>query len=322
VKARFAQLRGRLLVLLCASVPAVAWAQSLPPIYERTPVELAPAQTLAEFAKGSFLENIAVDTQGRLFVTSYLDGKVFRVEADGQRSEWAQLPGTIAGIALNPDGSAVVSGWIGGKDPALFAVDAQGRGDVLVRLPEGQFPNGVVRLSPGRFLVADSYRGVIWAVDASTRSATLWLAHESLTRADPNNPTPGVNGLRIWNGALYASNTARQQLLRIPMADGAAGVPEVLRSQVALDDFAFDDQGTLYAATHVYNSLVRITPQGRISVIAGIAQGMAGSTAVAAVPVPGQGLRLYAVTNGGLSLPPPGGLQPARIVRVDIAPPR
>lgn len=319
MKARLSPVSQWLIVSMCACLAATTLAQSLPPIYDRTPVELAPASTLAEFPKGTFLENIAVDGQGRLFVNSHLDGKTYRVEADGQRAEWAQFPGTIAGIALNPDGSAVVSGWIGGKEPAIFAVDAQGRSEVLVRLPQGQFPNGVVRLAPGRFLVADSYRGAIWAVDTVKRSATLWLEHELLARADSNNPTPGVNGLQISRGTLYASNTARQLLIRIPLADGAAGKPETLMRDVGLDDFAFDDQGNLYGTTHVYNSLVRITPQGGVSVIAGLAQGMAGSTAVAAVQVPGQGVRLYAVTNGGLSLPPPGGLQPARIVRVDIA---
>ena len=293
-------------------------AQTLPPIYDATPVQLAPARTVAEFPKGTFLENIAIDGQGRLHVNSHLDGKIYRVDAEGRLAVWAQVPGTVAGIALNPDGSAVVSGWIDGKEPAVFAISAEGSSSVLVRLPQGQFPNGVVRLAPGRFLVADSYRGVIWSIDAVQRTATLWLAHASLTRADPNNPTPGVNGLQIFGGALYASNTARQLLIRVPLNEGTAGVPQTLLRDVGLDDFAFDDRGNLYGTTHVYNSLVRITPEGRMTVIAGLAQGMAGSTAVAAVADPGQGWRLYAVTNGGLSLPPPGGLQAARIVRVDI----
>jgi sugar lactone lactonase YvrE len=310
---------GGLLGCVCAWLPAAALAQSLPPIYERTPVEPAPASTVVEFPKGSFLENIAADGRGRLFVTSYLEGKVWRVEADGRRSVWADVPGTVAGIALNPDGSAVLSGWIGGKEPAVFSVDAQGRCEVLARLPQGQFPNGVLRLAAGRFLVADSYRGAIWVVDTDKRSAAIWLEHASLGRADAGNPTPGVNGLKLWRGAVYASNTARQQLLRIPVVDGAAGTPEVLLSQVGIDDFAFDAQGNLYGATHVYNSVVRITREGRTSVVAGLAEGMAGSTAVAVVPLAGHGERLYVVTNGGMSLAPAGGLQPARVVRVEIA---
>jgi hypothetical protein len=295
-----------------------ALAQSLPPIYEQTPVALAPTTTLAEFPKGSFLENVAVDGQGRLFVNSYLDGKIYRIEAGGAPNLWASIDGTIAGIALNPDGSAVVSGWIGGKEPAVFAVDAQGRSRVLVRLPGGKFPNGVVRLAAGRFLVADSYRGAIWLVDSVKATASVWLEHESLTRANPQDGTPAANGMKLLGSTLYVSNTARQQLVRVPVADGAAGTPEVWLRRIGLDDFAFDDKGVLYGTTHVYNSLVRITPDGQVSVIAGLAQGMAGSTAVAAAPAAGGGWHLFVTTNGGLSLPPPGGVQAARVLRVEI----
>jgi sugar lactone lactonase YvrE len=305
---------------LGTGIAAAALAQQLPPIYEQTAVELAPTTTLAEFPKGSFLENIAVDGQGRLFINSYLDGKIYRIDADGARSLWASIEGTIAGIALNPDGSAVVSGWIGGKEPAVFAVDPQGRSSVLVRLPGGQFPNGVVRLAAGRFLVADSYRGAIWLVDSTKPSAELWLEHESLARANPQDGTPAVNGMKLYGGTLYVSNTARQQIVRIPVVGGAAGKPEVWLRRIGLDDFAFDDRGNLYGSTHVYNSLVRITPQGQVSVIAGLMQGMAGSTAVAALPTAGGGWQLFVTTNGGLSLPPPGGVQPARVLRVDIGP--
>jgi len=188
-----------------------------------------------------------------------------------------------------------------------------------MRLPGGQFPNGVVRLAAGRYLVADSYRGVIWDVDSGKKTAAIWLEHEWLSRADANNPTPAANGMKLFGSALYVSNTARQLLLRIPVVGGAAGMPQLLMKDIGLDDFAFDDAGVVYGATHVYNSLVRITPQGAVSIMAGLAQGMAGSTAVAASKGPGKGVTLFVVTNGGLSLPPEGGVQTAKVVRVEVA---
>jgi sugar lactone lactonase YvrE len=306
-------------VLFLACTHATSWAQSLPPIYDKTPVNLAPTTVIAEFAKGTFLENITADAAGNLFINSHLDGKIYRIDKQGRRSEWATIDGTIAGIALNPDGSALISGWIKGKEPAVFTVDVQGRSELLMRLPDAQFPNGVVRLAAGRYLVADSYRGAIWDVDSVEKSAKVWLEHESLTRADPNNPTPGVNGLKVSGGALYASNTARQLLVRIPIVNGAAGTAQTLMQGIGLDDFAFDDSGVLYGATHVYNSLVRVTPQGAVTVMAGLAQGMAGSTAVAASKPPGTAAALFVVTNGGLSLPPEGGVQTAKVLRIDIA---
>jgi hypothetical protein len=312
-KARFAAL------VLLACLGIAAWAQGLPPIYDKTPVNLAPTTVVAEFPKGTFLENIAVDGSGNLFINSHLEGKVYRIDPQGKRSEWARIDGTIAGIALNPDGSALSSGWVKGKEPALFTVDARGRSERLMRLPDGQFPNGVVRLGDGRYLVADSYRGAIWAVDSVKKSATLWLEHDSLKRADVNNPTLAVNGIKVFGGALYASNTARQWLVRIPIINGAAGAPQTLMQGMGLGDFAFDDAGVLYGATHVYNSLVRVTPQGVVSVIAGVAQGMAGSTAVAVVKSQAGATTLFVVTNGGRSLPPEGGLQSAKVLRVEVA---
>jgi hypothetical protein len=306
-------------VFILACVCAATSAQGLPPIYDKTPVNLAPTAVVSEFPKGTFLENIAIDGAGNLFINSHLDGKIYRIDGQGRRSEWASIDGTIAGIALNPDGSALISGWLKGKEPAVFTVDARGRSEFLMRLPGGQFPNGVLRFGDGRYLVADSYRGAIWNIDSVKKSATVWLEHESLTRADVNNPTPAVNGIKVFGGALYASNTARQLLVRIPIVNGAAGTPQTLMQRIGLDDFAFDEAGVLYGTTHVYNSLVRVTPQGAVSVIAGLAQGMAGSTAVAVAKTETGVTTLFVVTNGGLSLPPEGGLQTAKVLRVEIA---
>jgi hypothetical protein len=305
--------------LVFACIHNILSAQELPPIYDKIPIDLAPTTLIAEFPKGTFLENIAADGAGYLFINSHLEGKVYRIDSRGRRTQWASVDGTIAGIALNPDGSALISGWIKGKEPAVFTIDPKGRSRLLMRLPDGQFPNGVVRLAAGRYLVADSYRGVIWDINSVKKSATIWLEHESLTRSDAANPTPGANGLKMFGGALYVSNTARQLLIRIPIVNGAAGPPQNLIEGIGLDDFAFDDAGVLYGATHVYNSVVRVTPQGAVSVIAGLAQGMAGSTAVATVKTRGGGVKVFVVTNGGMSLPPEGGVQTGKVLRIESA---
>ena len=140
--------------------------------------------TIAEFPAGTFLENIAIGEGGTLYLNSYLEGKVYRIGSDSKPKLWANVEGTIAGIALNPDGSALLSGWIKGKVPAVFAVSSAGGTEVLTELDGGMFPNGVVRIAAGRFLVADSYKGVIWEVNTETRSATVWLADELLARGD------------------------------------------------------------------------------------------------------------------------------------------
>jgi hypothetical protein len=306
--------RAALLAALTAGASAIA--QGLPPIYERTPVEIRAASTVAEFPVGTFLENVAIGDGGTLYVNSYLEGKVYRIGSDRQPQLWASVDGTIAGIALNPDGSAILSGWIKGNEPAVFVVSATGRAEVLTKLDGGMFPNGVVRLAAGRFLVADSYKGAIWEVNTEARSASLWLAHELLSRGNAADPTPAVNGIKLRGGVLYASNTAKQLLLKIPVIDGRAGRPEVVLKDVGLDDFDFDEAGVLYGATHVYNSLVRVGRDGKVTVLAGLAQGMAGSTAVAYSAAGGG--QVFVSTNGGMSMPPAGGVQTGKIVQVKL----
>lgn len=47
-----------------------------------------------------------------------------------------------------------------------------------------------------------------------------------------------------------------------------------------LDDFIFDKKGNLYGATHIFNSVIKLTPENVMSTIAQIDQGVAGSTAL------------------------------------------
>ena len=135
-------------------------------------------------------------------------------------------------------------------------------------------------------MVADSYDSCIREADISSGKTRVWLRHSSLAHAaDPFHPVPqfpGVNGLKRFGNTLYASSTEQQKLIQIPLAaDLSPSEPRVFMTLINLDDFAFDTEGNLYGATHVYNSVVRVTPDRKIAVIARLEEGMAGSTALA-----------------------------------------
>jgi hypothetical protein len=179
-----------------------------------------------------------------------------------------------------------------------------------------------MHLTGSRFLVADSYASCIHEADVATGRAEVWLRHRFLAHGiDPYHPVPqfpGVNGIKRFGNTLFASSTGQQKLVAIPLnPDFSAGEPRVFMTLINLDDFAFDAEGNLYGATHVYNSVVRITPERRITVIAGLEEGMAGSTAVAFGRLESDSTSLYVTTNGGMSSPPPGGIQSGRVVQVD-----
>jgi hypothetical protein len=291
----------------------------LPPIFAEVPVAIAPSHRIAEFPPGTFLESIAASPDGTLFVSSHLDGKVLRIGADGVPVVHATIAGKATGLALTPAGDLLLTAWDADGIPSVFTISPQGVVSLLVTLPAAIFLNGLTPLSPSIYLMADSYRGAIWRLNLAERSVSVWLEHPLLARRSEDREFPAVNGLKIYGQMLYASNTERMQLIRIPIeTDGQPGEPEIFFSPVNLDDFAFDREGNLYGTTHIYNSVIRITPDRLVSILAEAEQGMTGSTALAFGTGAGDRTSLYVVTNGGLSLPLPSGLESARVVRLDI----
>ena len=291
----------------------------LPAIFDRTPDAIAPTQVLAELPAHTFLENIAIDSQGTIFVTSYEEGKIYRITLNGERKEFASINGNVAGVVIDRLGNLLVAASINSQGSAILQIDATGVVETLVTLPDAMFLNGMIHLKGDRYLVADSYKGAIWEIDATSKSARIWIQDDLLTRSDPNNPFPAVNGIKIFNNSLFASNTQRQMLIRIPLAENSTpGVPEVFLTNINLDDFAFDVRGNLYGTTHIYNSVVQISPAKKIITIAKAEQGMTGSTALAFGRSERSRTSVYVTTNGGMSLPLPTGLEPAKVVRIEV----
>lgn len=290
----------------------------LPAIFDHTPEAITPAQTIAEFPVNTFLENIAIDAQGIIFVTSYEEGKIYRLTSSGEQREFAKIDGNVAGIAIDRAGDLLVAGSVS-KIPMIFRIDSTGNVEPLVTLPEAIFLNGMTHLKDDRYLIADSYKGAIWEVDVTAKTARVWIQDDRLARSDTSNPFPAVNGIKTYQNALFASNTQRQHLIRISFAENdAPETPEVFLTNVNLDDFAFDTRGNLYGTTHVYNSVIRISPEKQITTIAKAEQGMTGSTALAFGRSKGDLTNLYVTTNGGMSLPPSTGVEPANVVRLEV----
>lgn len=291
----------------------------LPTIFDRTPEAIAPFQVVAEFPVNTFLENITIDAQGTIFVTSYEEGKIYRVAASGEYSEFARIDGNVAGIASDCDGNLLVAGSLHGKTATIFRIQSIGTVEPIITLPEAIFLNGMIHLQGDRYLVADSYKGAIWTVDANAKTAQIWVQDDLLARSDTSNPFPAINGIKIYQDSLFASNTQRQLIVRIPIAEGnMPGTPEVFLTNLNLDDFAFDIRGNLYGTTHVYNSVIRISPDKQITTIAKAEHGMIGSTALAFGRSESDRTSIYVTTNGGMSLPPSTGAESAKVVRLEV----
>lgn len=281
-------------------------------------VDLIPTQIIATFPENTFLESIVITADNQLYISDLEAGRIYRLTPQGEVAIHAQITGRAAGLEELPDGQLLLSGWNGGGIPVLWTIAADGAIKMVAELREAMFLNGITALSERIYLIADSYRGAIWQFDLATDQTALWFEHPLLGRSDPNAIFPAVNGLKIYDRVLYASNTEQQTLLRIPL-DGAdrPGKPEVFVEGVNIDDFAFDIAGNLYGTTHIFNSVIKISPTGEVTILAEAEQGMVGSTALAFARGE-QRTQAYVVTNGGLSFPPPTGLETAKVVKLAI----
>jgi hypothetical protein len=301
--------------------PSDSPAQTLPPIFDSAPRQPWASRVVAEFAKNTFLENLVVDEAGIAYLTSHEEGVVYRVDLAGKRTQHARVEGKLAGIAKAVQNGWVLTGSLKGGMQTVFLFNQKAQATGTIPLPDAAFLNGVAALDARTYLVADSYAATIWKIDVKTRQVSRWLQHELLARADDKNPIPAANGIKVdaLRKRVLVSNTAKQLLVEVPLVSTReAGIPKVLVERVNIDDFSIAKDGRIYAATHIYNSVIRIDPDLRVAVIAEAAQGMTGSTAVALNPARGGSPQLFVTTNGGMFLPPASGIEPGKLVRLSL----
>ncbi|HYO84373.1 MAG TPA: hypothetical protein VES20_23415 [Bryobacteraceae bacterium] len=268
---------------------------------------LLGAETIKPYPPGTVLENIAISSAGDLFVTSLLEGIIYKVSPSGASLVFGQVPGELAGIAFGTDGTLVGAGQ---KSFYQFAPD--GTSSLVTNVSSAGYLNGVTPFRPDTFLVADDGAATIWKIDLSTRSASEWLVHDLLA-APPNGLPIGANGIKLFRGAAYISNTGAETIVRVPIvAGGAAGAPEVYASSIAADDFAFGADGSVFATTQT-GFLFRLHPDGTRTTIP---TGTLGDAALAFGRTAADRQHIYVVNNGGAFFNLPGGPQAATILRL------
>ncbi|MEV0237717.1 hypothetical protein [Nonomuraea sp. NPDC050786] len=145
--------------------------------------------------------------------------------------------------------------------------------------------NGITFADDGTLFAADSVHGEILRCAPGDDTLRLWLADERLAPVSPDDAvsSTGVNGLKVRDGALWATNTAQGTVLRIGIDAGRPGKVEQMYTGIPADDFAFDSSGTLYLAVHPRNTVLRIAPDGAMTVLATEADGLDGPSAIAVV---------------------------------------
>jgi hypothetical protein len=65
------------------------------------------AETIVTYPPGTILENVAVAPAGDLFASDLGSGTLYRISPGGVSEVFARVPGPLAGLALNTDGTVV-----------------------------------------------------------------------------------------------------------------------------------------------------------------------------------------------------------------------
>lgn len=301
VRERAAVLASTLGVAIALSPAVLADEISQASTPEQPPVELVPAETLATYPKGYFLENIVIDVDGTFYITENTTGQIIRRQVDGEADVFSQVEAGLAGLGLDIDGTLVATAHGKAGEQYIFQFAADGTRDYELVVSEAGFLNGMTLLRPGVFLIADSEASTIWQFDRITQQVTPWLQHETLAPNPDMAEIPAANGIKLFDGAVYVSNSGQATIVRIPvLTDSSAGLPEVVFSGIVIDDFAFSNSGNLYGTTHIFDSVVVLTPDGQRRTIATAEQDVTGSTALAFGMTESDRQSVYVVGDGGV----------------------
>ncbi|MGW1749101.1 hypothetical protein ACWCRD_26510 [Streptomyces sp. NPDC002092] len=115
----------------------------------------------------------------------------------------------------------------------------------------------------------------------STRGgkAVVWVKGRDL---EPSS-FAGANGLKLHNGAVWATNLDKGTVLRIPVtAHGAAGRIQVRASGMPyIDDFAFTGRGDTLLAARDDNQVDLVRPDGTHTAVLTAADGLRTPTSIA-----------------------------------------
>ncbi|KAL7812680.1 hypothetical protein V8C44DRAFT_328966 [Trichoderma aethiopicum] len=268
---------------------------------------LRPVSTLFEFPKPSYIENLAVRSNGQILISDLSTSQLtlFDPSALGPKEpvfvhDFTESLG-LAGIAeYQPDVFAVITGnvsltsddvqsagtWI------VWSVDLRGvdvssrHGQAGLTLPPvvkkiahvkpADFLNGISVLSEKdqTLLVGDVNGGVIWRLDIKTGHYEV-VINNTYTQLYPATPfsASGVDGVHVRDGFVYFTNFGNGTFNKMPIhSDGtpAGPVTTIARNEGLFheyDDFTFDCDGNAFVVTGGANTIEMISADGKRQVV-------------------------------------------------------
>jgi sugar lactone lactonase YvrE len=180
--------------------------------------------------------SMAIDPDGRLYVSSRFEGTIYRVATDGAVETFATDLGVACGLAFATDGNL----FVGDRSGTIFRLDRDGHAETFASVPA----------SVAAFHLA------VGPDDALYVTGPTLSSYDSLYRISPNgeittrfNRFGRPQGLTFdRNGTLYVVEAlaGASGLYRVP----ESGQPELVLAGSGLVGVAFDAHGSLVVASN------------------------------------------------------------------------
>lgn len=238
------------------------------------------------------IENSHLRPNGQLLLSTFDNASLFILDPTVPQPEAelvSELPGATALCAITPigyDKFAVIGGVRGNysyTNETIYIVDysqnaTQPSISVASNVTNATMLNGMDSLPkhPHIVMAGDARQGAVYRVDTTTGSWEIAIQDEALSPpADAAAPL-GINGLKISNGYLYYTNTARNVFGRVSITDEGFqnGDLETIAELTPgvydydWDDFIFDASGAVFVAQPP-SAIARILPNGTESIFIG-----------------------------------------------------
>jgi len=328
-----------------ASFPLYHAELTAPPPNDQPEVQV---ETLFQFPNnGSWVDNIALRSDGSLLLTRLDVPEVWSVNTTSGNATLAYtFPNATSCFGISEIDSDVFAVVVGNFSTETYkptagsfsvqkldfkkpATKENGRvsdlatASSIAALPEAQALNGMATFTKesNLVLIADSPKGAVWKVNTKTGDYAVAMNHTTMMPAKGQALPLGINGLKVVDGYVYYSSTTRMEFCRVKVNEDATpiGYFEVIASGFLPDNIEVASNGTAYIATDPQNSVVRISPYGQISLVAGgqLSTQMPGPTSCR---LSKDGKTLYVGTSGGQVAPVLGTFkEPGKIVKISFA---
>lgn len=283
------------------------------PNADKLPYVPVPSRVIKTYDPGMWFEGVSVGADGTLYLAANRDldftigkyyrraeGQVIVRKPDGTEQILFTTPrGSTAGvIAVGDDGMLYMTS--NGDQPGLWKINPHGQASKFVELPKGAWPNGLDFGPDGMLYSPDSSLGQIWRIDPMNGHAEVALRDRRLSARAFVALAPGANGLHFVGRDMVVTVSDSTEVLRYHLQEnGHFGRLELIARGIPGDDFAVGRDGSLFITTHPYNTLVRVMPDGRRTIIADQRQQIIGATDAVFGRSPTDRDTLYVVTDGG-----------------------